>query len=372
MKAFKPLGFVLVCTITIYILATLGSQAVLTKADERNYRMYERGDGYYLPLREGLPWELFVIYKDALRLLPEKNIILFGASTTALGVLPGMVDLPRPWQVSNLSIAADNADGFRILTNYLDHHAPHGPGKKDIVCVNIEQASFVERKPEESPMRRYLEIFGFYSVFDDLYVTGSAPVVKREWALMNFRIRLALSELVMTMNTRFGPNLETVQGIKRAIVNRFKKDEEKRRAILNAPDRAGRFRDFWMGYMGGTTIPNDVTMRFEEFIIDLNSRTNVVVVNLFGGPWTRDYQAGRDYDAWVQGDLKKLLDDHEIPFFDYSQSLPASEFLDASHLSRSGREHFTRLFMADLKPLMERVNGTDYRRQSAPLGGQGR
>jgi hypothetical protein len=356
MKTYKPLLIIILVTFILYAISLYCSTVFLERIDREQYKKYLAGGIYQDPLRNGLPWEIHMLYRDVFRLAQDHNIILLGASSTVVGVIPELLHLPSCWRFSNLAARADNADGYPILLNYLNKYSNHVLNKTDIVVVAIELPSLANKPSDDIPMKQYLELFDFYTVNDDLTIYGSVSNFRKEWVLGNLKMRLSLATICIGRpDPQCGINYKTLKDIRRNILSLFQRKQKTHGDTTLPSNRVSIYGELVKQYMRNAKIPSRITEDFKNFLKKLHCQTNVVVVNIYGGSWSRTSQLGKDYQKWVEDDLKPYLEGEGISFIDLYKSIPDEEFLNTLHLSYKGRVHYTALLNKKLQGIFQLI-----------------
>ena len=350
LKTYRPIIATLLITAVLYCVCIVLSPRVIKICDQKQYRKFLAEQAFYTPLIHGVPAEIDVVYGKVFHLAERNNILFLGASTTRQGVIEESLKVPAGRKISNLSMAADTIDSFRLMCNYMDRVSNHRLDKTDVVILHIWYASFADTSADY--LKRVVELFGGYRVEDRTEVRGSMSHLQRGWRLLNYRILSAVSRIFDGPNIGFGPNCATAGAILRTLkgISGLQAAEDSPGPVSESKLRAYEAR--WTKYMGDTTFPGRPTEEFLELVSNLQQRTNLIVVNLYTPTWQRSYPAEKQYERWLRSDLIPFLSKNSIPFIDFSGSIPDSEYGDSAHLFKRGRERYTDLFNSRVMSLI--------------------
>jgi len=344
-KAYKPVIIVFLLVVIFYVIGIIFTGKRLEFVDENYHQQFLKGNSFYTPLENGLPWEINVVYNDIFNLAEKNNLVFFGSSTTREGIIPSQLKLPKSWKLTYLSIGDDTIDSFWIMLNYLNSQGNHKLNKTDVAVVHVWYTNFAIRPQETNYSKRILELFGFYTVDDALQVRGGMTVPGKEWKVLNYKMKLAASELFLDgIASEFGPNLETTRLMFRNFFRLLKVDVTKDEIKMTDPELLEAYKSSWAKYMGNASFPGESTDKFKHFLSALKAQTNVVVVNQYTPSWHLSYSKEKEYETWLHAELLPFLKEQGIPWFDFSRVIPDEDYGDSSHLFKKGRERYTRLF----------------------------
>ena len=358
-KQYKIIFITVLIAMIIFITVSIFSDQLSQNLDKKSYEKFLQGNAFYTPVIDGLPWEINVVYNEVHKLSPKNNLILIGASTTREGVLPDQINLPNNWTLHNFAIGAYTIYSFKIMKNYLNAYANHKPDKSDVVVVHIFYASFIEQPPEGDYLKKIIEKTGTYHVDYSGNVTGEMIYPHMIWELENYKIYYLFSNIVGVGEESLRAQVfSSVKPFiqKTDLNNTDMKSNNKCLNISNCDEKLNEYRHFWTTYTRNTTYPGNSTTEFKDLLLQLNNETNVVVVNMYMPSWQRSYPKEQEYERWVESDLISFLNSNDIPWIDYSTSIPDSNFGDSAHLFRQGREQYTELFNNDISKILANIS----------------
>jgi len=358
-KQYKVIFITGLIVISIFIAVLIFIDLNSQNIDKENYENFLRGNEFYTPVINGLPWEINIVYNEIHNLSPSNNLILFGASTTREGVLPDQINLPNNWTMHNFAIGADTIFSFKVMMNYLNKYANHKPNKNDVVVVHIFYGSFVEKPKDQDYLKQIIEKTGTYHVDDFGNVTGEMINLQTIWELENYKIFSFFSNLLVngekSLKDQFSYEITPLRKTQTSIMT-DKNSTDKCLNISNCNEKLDEYSQFWTNYTRNASYPGNSTLEFKELLIQLNNETNVVVVNMYLPFWQRSYPKEQEYESWIQSDLIPFLSNNSIPWIDYSSSIPDSDFGDSAHLFREGRQKYTELFNNNINKILNNIS----------------
>lgn len=349
---YKHIFFLVIMVIVFYSLSIVGYQILLQKAEKRYYQDFLRGNAFYTPVKNGLPWEINVVYNEVNNFAERNNLVLLGSSTTREGVMPENLKLKEGWKLMNMSISADSSDSFQLMLNYLNKYANHKLNKTDVVIVHIWYANFIDRKLKDDYLKKILEMFGLFSVNNGLEINGPMSYLQKEWKLINYKIRLAFSKALLGIwPSEIEFDLPTLGKASSRLSGLFNNGAKVK--VVSKKEKLQEYCDYWTTYMQTTQIPGRTTDIFKQMLIRLKSQTNIVVVNLYVPSWHKTYQKEKMYEMWLNHDLRPFLKDKGIIYLDFADTIPDSEYGDSAHLFIKGRERYTELFSERIAGILD-------------------
>jgi hypothetical protein len=311
--------------------------------EDTDYKKFMAGGIESYPLiSHGVTGEQDIIFNQIGELSPKKNVILLGGSTTRWGVLPEYT-LPGNWTLFNFGMGYDTVYSDTVMLNYINTYANHKLNKNDVVIFHIYYGHFVEWDPKIDYTRNVIESSGIYSVDNSGKITGHMVDLEKQVLLKKFQINYFYSR-AGSDSEQFIRNLVISNSLSENSSNNLNPDN-------TTPDekKIQEFREYWIERTNKTTYPNNNTAKFEELIQQLNTQTNVVIVNLDTPSWIHNSLKEQEYETWLEYNLTPFLKKEKIPYLDFSFTIPDSEYRDSIHLSKNGREHYTALFNKDIK-----------------------
>ena len=342
----------LITIIFFTVFLSFYNQYIQTYNDEK-YKNFLAGKSQFTPMKNGLPWEQNVIFNQIGELSLKKNVILTGGSTTREGVLPDYI-LTNNWTLYNFGMSANTVYSDKVMLNYINNYSNHKLDKNDVVIFHIYYAYFVTRSPKSDYTRQVIENSGVYRVDDSGKVTGQMSDVQKRLLLTKYKFNYfypkALPVLSQSITNFFSRNPDSS---KKSLYNFNPKS--------SGPDeqKLKKYEKSWSDFTVSTSYPNKNTAEFEELILQFNNQTNVVVVNLYTPSWMRNYSREQEYEKWLENNLTPLLKTEKIPYFDFSSTIPDSDFADSAHLLIYGREKYTLLFDNEINRYLETLNISD-------------
>lgn len=351
-KQYK-LVFILTILITIIfcVFLLVFYPLYIQNLDNRDYKNSLAGElgGAYPLIEHGLPGEQNVIFNQIDELSFEKNVILIGGSTTRWGVLRNCC-LPNNWTLYNFGMGFDKVYSDKVMINYINNYANHKLNKNDVVIFHINFWHFSEEPPKSDYTRKVIENYGIYQIDDSGKITGQMTDLKKMLLLNKVRINYfyLTFPIYMAQSIR-QPFTPSPDGLKKSSnnlnLNNSGPDEETLK----------KYKKLWIERIQNTTYPNNSSAEFEELIRQLNSQTNVVVVNLYTPSWVHNYSKEQEYEQWLENNLTPFLKTEKIPYLDFSSTIPDSDYRDSNHLLMRGRERYTTLFNNEIDKILSNI-----------------
>jgi hypothetical protein len=311
-----------------------------------------------------------VIYNEAYHLSDHNNILLIGSSTVMNGMVVHESTIPKNWDINNMAIGGGiSISEMMLMINYLNTYANHIPDKSDVIIIHISYSSFKVPPQNERYVTQIIESYGVYSIDKDLQVHGYMPDIYRAWLFSKATIDMAINSF--TSLDMFSPSeslLTKLPKISNNITNLFSKSQTQPSIdnyhsiyTYHSASQIAEYKDFWTEFTQYITrYPNTETEEFKDFLMKLNTQTNIIVVNMYLPSWQRDIEKQKGYEEWTQSDLVPFLKENKIAYIDFSNSFNDEEYADSGHLNWAGREHFTRLFDDAVKLILSNISQSPY------------
>jgi hypothetical protein len=367
-KQYKLFFILIIIVIGIFFISFTLMNQYYQSVDKESYEKFLQGNSLYDYNQKGMDSGVDEIYDQINKLSSKNNLILIGASTTQEGVLPDQINLPQNWTLHNFGMGGDTIMSFKIMLNYLDKYSNHKPDKNDVIVFHIMYTAFAEHPIDEDSLTSVIERSGAYHVDDSGNITGETIYPISGFQLQTFELYELFSEplwirsdsILNQIENEFAPSKTGTCSLISTVDTKCPDNSmcvEKINAYHNL--WTGCLENGWYPGIENNSYPGNSTIEFEDLIQQLNNQTNVVVINMYVPSWIRDTSKEQEYDRWLNSDLEPFLKANNIPYLDYSSSIPDSDYGDVAHLVLNGREQYTQLFNNDMNTILANVSKQD-------------
>lgn len=346
---YKILFLLLFSAAVIYAPLLHYSKKIIDKKNNELHKLFnENKIESYIPYKYYLTSEIYIPHYEIHQFSEEKNIILFGASTTQEGIIPELIQMPPNWNLTNCAdgIAGKTVYNYDLFYELIKKTSNHKLNKKDIIVLNLHCRTLTDNLSFLNELKTNIEIMGYLTVKDGK-IFGNVNYFKRFWKTNNFAIRLAASFLI-DYNTYFSPNYQSFSYIFYFLKNKLKNRRPPEKNIFEHTKFSKKdiedFRHYYLLHMDKTVIPGNTTKKFIELIKKINSHSNVIVLNLYDPDWYDELPIKKNYISWIENELKPYLKKENIYYADFMKAIPEYEYIDRNHLTKPGRVRFTNLF----------------------------
>jgi hypothetical protein len=315
---------------------------------EKYYFSYLEGTGRQINL---FLLELDAIYDKSLNLSPKNNVILLGSSSTISGVIPDRVILPPGWKLTNLAISKSNLDCFEIILNHINDNGKYNLSKNDLVIVHINFSTFTELDEQLMNIKDRFGFFGLYSIDKNHKVQSNSNKLFAKWKLINYKLNI-FDHFLKKMISYFSVVRIDIKDIRAIFLG--EKTEEEKQARTERIKRES-YQKFLYNKKKNNLSPR-LKNEFRSLIMDLNAKTNIVVINMYNPLYISDFTIQKEFKVFWDSDARPFLQSQGIPVIDVSDSIPESEFSDSVHLTLKGRKIYTEIFNREIEKVFKKFN----------------
>lgn len=318
---------VLVIGILALFLLFLGGKGAVAITDAAN-------DYYLTYYKEGIEGFVSPWYKDGLHIVDEEfideleqlkehenNIITIGSSMSVIPLREEEVDLDGDYRYLFLVCGNGSWRSDQIMDNLVRQADGYDPS--DIVKFEVSFSTF--RDMEKSITETTLDKWGKYSVGKNLSVKENS-LVERPLYWVNLQLL----------------RMQNVWELFISWMEQLRNPE---------PKGLGNFKNNYFNYEGvadSCNMTEEMKESVEKEILRLNQDSNLVVELSCLPPGLAATDFGKELNGYIDGELIPILQENEIPYFDYRNDYTDEEFADGVHLSYDAACRYTRKLNEDL------------------------
>lgn len=327
---YKIIGIICICCSIVFGSFLIWSPVYMEYYDKNvNYAAYMAGDtGSYPIYIDGIRIIEYKLLHQVGNLANEPEIILVGSSNTRLGLVHNY-SFKDGYSLKNFGMSSSNPYSDKLMLNYIRLEGNRNLSSSDVVVFNLFFGYFMEKNYLDDFTKQSLDMFGTYTIDSSANITGKMSTLQRFY---------------LDYICRYHAFLETFH-IAEKVKDLFQNNNSKiNLTSSNNSIDCAKYVYEWEERTKNTKYPSNITDEFESLVMDINTQCKVVVVNLYIPSFLRSTSKEKEYEHWLSESFLPMLHENNITYLDLSRSIPDCEFEDSTHLTRLGRENFTRQF----------------------------
>lgn len=338
----RTLGIGILYAVVVFVgalfwiyLASLGATFFTEVCDTHYYNIYKKDNkGYIAPwytnglhiVDEGFINEVSRLNSD--EVVPG-HVFVIGSSLSAMEYDPVKQHLRNGYPLYMFASGSGSWRTNIILDNLI--RSNYSYTKKDIVKLEVSYSTF-RNADDETIIESSIDKWGRYSVKEDFGVVENTPLLQPVYD-MNVNL-MKIQNMWEIVSTYFSPTYRKAQIGPANYRNNYFNHEDTSEHIA---------------------VTDDKIELIKSQIINLGSKTNVVIELSPISPELESTPNGQKYTEFVEKELKPWLKENEITCLDYRDQFSEQEFIDGAHLSYKASLRYTRRMNMDLNQMIRRV-----------------